>query len=1812
MKWNIGLIIIMLLLVPAVSAQIVSGESQRIDMQECGFVTTGTVSCGQSVVLSCDVVDYTSSDYGVNTVTFTVNGQKHVVNDQNTGTPQNGSWALVLDIDESTADEVTVTTVSAQNSIGTQCSSENAADIDACLVRWNANPRNISTDCECTWSTSEEKFVDNTCIVTHTPSVGCEDAEYITNTYCDYCNPEWVVSLNECIPNREEVDPFYGVSQRRYTASDIVNACCQATGLASDCTPPADAGTEVVCRLDAWSGDGKNTYGTKTNNDQKLYESPIEVSQAFTAETIDAVTSNGQLERAIKPVAFDFNNDGEMEMVYFKANGFISYDVNFVEQQVESTAGVKWQGQPGLFGFNDVYHRAEAADPELTKTWLWAGDNYNQAGLCVNYEGFVAPNSCTQCSAQSTPYHEQVCCNVNPECVWNASAPAPTDLGRGFAGIVQDSSGDDHFVAYQSISGSFVKLTDINLQSTESTAAPGSGVSCWLDHCFFMDQNQRMWKVDVDAGTYVRKNVMFDENLETRPIDSLPVFVHSSSTGLVTGVVAETWSSSGSTGPGLAVCNVALTSCSVNIIGPSANASISRLVAAPYDNGLPGTPINFVLYDDVYNDGSLYEQYLVRSVVTPSLTFTNSGFKQLTGTGGVPSCVTDPVLGRCDSLGDYNIVVASHFEKETSTVVTLPSTPWNFNEQSNFASPLNGVDIEDDGAVGRTICSGDLCLMISGANLYTQNDPFDQEFNDVKLYTSVDGGPWSSVAYPSGFLDGSVLTTASRECYPIIRYSGGMNGVIYLITADPDVCWPQYGGLPTDRRTYYVDDYEIWKVTSDGLSKISDMDAQGQYPEGIVILSQDMAAPMECSPERCWVAITQGDGKRNDIFELKADETWDVHRPSAVSSVGPYNDLSVDTGAPSHTLYADDGAGDIYGYAKTSQAWYYALGSPLSRGSNNGAWPGYLVRVPFSDPGDVTILDSSTADVVTYIGLHADESEADSVWYTWMVDSRSSYWNQTGGGLLGDVAILDTGYDDFISNGTEFGSLPTSSNCWNSVSYDSRRHFREGQWILYNAVDGYPNIESAQTVKAKGSKWCEPCTSPRCWELAFGVDRLAPMTGGKDNNGKHYVQFNWVGVSPKGDGLSQQTQGATIYDPDSESWLMVMSESGIFSPVLTERDFRSVSVPRVKDDVLCDAYVDECIDNGCCWPTEVDVHSQGYAGRYNIMSPYNFGTVVRTVDTTPKSYFDKLTSGGATVVGGDYTYYSCYSPNYGSITNAFTELKSVIATEDICPSSIVTVDMDADNIDEVVSISGAYKYGSSKIFDPSIASTSLGVVSSFDLNADTYIDFSLVSSQIEHVVSAPEIPVAQGIEGEGTSVSSCSAVFDTVNSLVNVIPVGVSAENPTFLKYSAKLESTVGAGTIDSASGSTPVLSLRPLVGGQYNVQYTVTDQYKESQCVAVDGECPFSATVSCSVNVPQSAIAAPTTTSSCSLEPDGEFNYNDILGSDWFIIYGSGADTPTMVENEFVSMDDAVVKLAHSVDCADEAMLVEMRLRGVSSDTSILIVAESSSNDNIYQIGGVRLLGTELQAYGPDGAVTVVDLTAVGGWDVERFFTASMIFDFATQQYDVYVEGSSLLTLDFSNDVKGKVVAVEVDHQGGYTHIDYIRTGGQTGVDRIILGEDDNNRQYAFQALNTCINSSDRDWGEYPAGEYQVYPNIESYCDRRGENTGEKFCGQIDLIDAIHYNPGCYWEANNYCQYVTFPRTGGMLDDDVATKGGAGSLSGVMACTALLGTGATWSIVAEPTVNTMWTVFTNNLMVFLLIIGVIIILIPVFARRKR
>ena len=230
---------------------------------------------------------------------------------------------------------------------------------------------------------------------------------------------------------------------------------------------------------------------------------------------------------------------------------------------------------------------------------------------------------------------------------------------------------------------------------------------------------------------------------------------------------------------------------------------------------------------------------------------------------------------------------------------------------------------------------------------------------------------------------------------------------------------------------------------------------------------------------------------------------------------------------------------------------------------------------------------------------------------------------------------------------------------------------------------------------------------------------------------------------------------------------------------------------------------------------------------------------------------------------------------------------------------------------------------------------------------------------------------------------------------------------------------------------------------------------------------------------------------------------------------------------------------------------------------------------------------------------------------DVGEWVVVYMSFDFTNQQYTVSVDGVDYSTMEFANEASGAVVSVDVRHVSGTTDIDYIRTEGLTGSDRDTRPEDQRLQDYANQALDACIYSQDRDrdeFNEHPAGEL-VYPAIQRYCDRLHEG---EICDETDLLKTIHYNTDCYWEANNYCQVVLFPGTGGFSDGTQTTMKGGATLAGAVPCTTLLATGAGWTVIAEPSIFSLWSIIRRNMVVVLILVFVLVVALPLYARRKK
>lgn len=1522
--WVVGVIVLM--------QCVFAVTSERIELSDCGFVVDGNFSCGQSAVITCDVVDLTAADYGVTMVNFVVNGQTYAAS-LNTGTPKNGTWALVVPITADVGDSVELTSVYAINSEGSECKEFLPSD-DFCVLRWNANDREIAVDCVCEWTVIEECNVDNSAVVTHTPGVGCSgEVEYETLSYCDYCDPGWVASYGDCTPTDPDVDPFSGSAVKEYAETDP--GCCLETGLQSDCVPPVDDGIEVACQLDAWSGDGKNTFNSKTNQRQgQMDEDIVEVSKGFTVAKVPAVASGLQGQRALKPIVFDFDVDGETESVYFTNTGFTMYDATFNIETTTSSGGVLWQGQPGLFGFNELYSSTGYA-------WIWEGGNISA-----------------------------------------------TDFG--FAGIIRNASGKDHFVVFEYGVGGWTLTQNINLWTADSTYAPGAGVSCYASYCYFATQDQEMWRVNKDTGSW-NKQALWSSgaHVNTDPLDTVPVFVQTSADGLVSGVAVETWRSSGSTGPGVSLCDLSLSSCDGFLVGPSFNASISRLVAGRYDASAGGSPVYFVLVDNSIapDPAESYLVYRLATGVSPSWTGL-TGYKRMEGTGSSEAlCVTDPALSsRCQYGGEEGVVVAPHFEK---------------------ASVFDGPEY------------------VTYVNL-TAGDP---------QYYSVNA-------------DGTLLA-ATR----LINHGTGHFG-------------------------WYLDLYNLEDQQFIGTVTL-------QYTD--TVSGQAIGYPLFDDRHHKVYVSSRYNTYTSTSYRMLVGDYEVLSAPVLNGSIG------LPSIAMSYTLIGDDYIAVLVG-SGTERIFMIDSGTVSGEGTvNNSPWyseEDFLM-------GYDSILDTLVTDHQFYVNF-VENFEDDIAAERYTHAREFNVWNQLSGD---DIQGLAQSSDrKIVTSSFPSSTYTTSLAC---LDFDP----------LYYGAESY-----IFGVKA----------STREFAFCDFSNELSPQVETYD--------LEYEGAME-----------ATSYTPP------------VSSPYYSYDTSRTLGYVPTVNYTLNIAYV------------------------------YSFDASQVSSSATDK-----------------YTYYSCWEAVYGgSSLDAFEEKKHLTVPEDICPVSIVTVDTNADTVEEVASVSGLYKWGAGRVLDFNVSQQSYAQVISADLNADTYVDFSLVSAQLKHILSNPDIAVGKASEGSGTSVSSCFASFNAITGKVEVIPGRVSAENPQWLRYDAVLMSSSDS-IVDSVSGPNPRIELRPLIGGQYEVWYTVTDELKAIQgpLYPCTTNCPDAMAI-CNVTVPVD-VGVPEFGMGCSLEPDGEFNYPDITSTDWLL--GTSSYVPAMVSNQFTRMT-SYVEMLHELSCDDEGLSVEVRLRGdASSDTSVTIEAESTLNGIAYQVGGLRLYGGTVQAYGIDGSADVVALApeSIGEWIV-----VVLSFDFENKEYTVSVDEVEYLTLPFANDVGGAVTGVHVKHDDGTTDVDYIRTAGLTGFERDTRSYDDQLQAYANQALDACINISDRNFTKNPPGDYAVYPHVTNYCNRLHDEDEEQYCGELDLVSAVRYNPTCYWELNNYCQYVTFPSTGGMTDSQVSLKGGP-SMTGMMACSTLLATGATWSIIAEPSVNVVWRIVTSNLMILLLIVLVIVIAIPIIMRRKQ
>ena len=772
---------LLLIVVPYASAIPV----ERIELLNCGFASSSPLACGQTATVQCAVNDtFTGSPAPTITgVGFQV-GNSLLTGTLISGTNRQGVWSATVS-PESASVNGAVTLVKALAD-----DSSNNVGISGCIFIVSGPNQNyeatecigssssvvsIPTTCSCTYTTTTSCSPKNILTKSIIPSSGCVGASVVTTTgTCDYCDSGWTSVISKCQPatGYNVTDRFLGVATKTYVTSGVAGETCRQLGQngrgdPNDANPPPDDGTQVLCRMDAWSAGGKDASGTDHHEGGSIMRSTVFDSKNFTLSFAEGSDVTGA--RILKSLVFDVNQDGVQEMVLFGPSGWTVERTDGTVLQQLSLPNTLWEGQPSLW-------------------------NYNYAG------------------AQLFSYALQ-----------NGSS------GAGVAGIYYNQTdGHDYFISVSFNVGTGIGLPkayniDTKVSCPGAACAIGSGVACADTYCWYVTNTQKPVLVDMTSSNLASGSIVYNPLSPASVYDTsasiTPVLINMGSglngpfpprpqvvawfgktntpkmawfacttvgvctyqaldssinlanvSNVAVAQVAQPAASCVGTRSGAcadytgnqvaclnhgcnfvtegAVCDGAQSVCSV--YGDKTSCETSYCTWAQ-----TGTASTAQLYVTTETDVNGSRNAILRSIevvgtgvnvlsgLPLALTFQNVKSNLLSGiAGGAEKCVSEPASAKCAS-GYQGVALLSSW-KPTSQV-SITNTPWTMPQTElsqpvrQLGAPFSGLGDSSNTQLSRELCGVHNCYLISGSS-----QPNNMK-GDYVLYWNADDGPFASL-----------------------------------------------------------------------------------------------------------------------------------------------------------------------------------------------------------------------------------------------------------------------------------------------------------------------------------------------------------------------------------------------------------------------------------------------------------------------------------------------------------------------------------------------------------------------------------------------------------------------------------------------------------------------------------------------------------------------------------------------------------------------------------------------------------------------------------------------------------------------------------------------------------------------------------------------------------------------------------------------------------------------------------------------------------------------------------------------------------
>lgn len=1868
------------LLIIISSTGVFAADVDQIAIENCGWdmANLATLECGMTPTYSCQISDNTGATQ-INDVVYTLGGVDYTA-ERTSGTALNGTWAVTITASEDLitrdaegsatrydADGVWVQNAASEVCEGAafplkeyNCGPNNVQCLTTtgCFIQFNAN-QFLDSQCACSFESTEQCSTQNVLTTFFTPGAGCsvETEAYQTTGVCDYCDPGWKADSFVCNINRSEGDGFTGSTIVTFSPSDA-QACCIATGLASDCQAPSLDNQELTCNQGYWLSEYNDVSATRKNAGNKIFTDSYDIISTPQASLF---LSGGNVARQLQPVVFDIDDDGTVETISFinpasAGNGQITIRNPQLELELIYNLNRTILGDAGVFEFDA------------------------RQGLSP---GFISGAN-----------------------------------GLGLA-VITDG-GSNHMQIFRYQNDTLEELHDISLSDDQGGFyGEAASVFCDQDYCYTVVGGNTLVQVHAVTGSVTKMPFPSSSAIADATWRNMPAKVPDFFSALGDIIVSKGFDSSGNVV--LAACYTSgAYDCETISLGTPDPINVSEIYIGPRisDGGQFKSPV----FVSVMSGGKIYYRahYVLHSD-TPTwsnpigITKDNLGVDPecviapaaaecpqegvFFASTWIPATVVSSILQDIEIPFSWTDVESNSFNQMKTTGTYSDPLPYS---SGGTSLPYVAVNNEH---VAAQYCSkdsddNDICYIMSGiTGQYQYSSSFDWTKSD--LYISVNGGAWSGIdnnpnlnSYPVGdgsatvqyqnctisdntiawgAVDGDLYAVRTRAVEASGVSVGSLNSIAGTVcSSSTPYIQDRWAGLYVDR---YDEDTDTWTEMWSEPGWIFDSD--GTWPTGgDEGFANSIGKRMECDSDRCLHYWIDEDGEQG-VLEIYAFDQYYKPGPS-VNNARPGNQDILGADLSNY----NSGGRYIVGYAGDSYFDYFAFRSPSTGGSG---FVGQYAINPLA-PGGVgtpALVSPVAPSWVTIQGLRADPNNAFDTYYAMIphstgANTTANFWCPFKSNSSGPEAAFASDDGDFVypADGEELdGAFRYSA---------AKRHsYTVCNYEIWKVDQGF--VPGAPYYTDQVRRWSDNIMSGHYsagaripdYGLIVGPS-IGWSIGDFDENGEYYTAYiDSMCLGSSGSCLSKTGSWRAVCCPSYnwypgdpyglpnsaqlvETYAILQKGNGVTFPLLnywddvaifgvgsTDPSYISSSSydltdlrKRVSSAAGINLEIDKCppgsqLNNEAgesgCKPFGVtnalDI-STPYALRYSntlggagldglqVWSSFDATAKRLTIGHVGLNKPVYAVIGDSSLSSDGYTELGCYVPSLTGLSKIGGSVIDIIE----CPAQLLSSDVDRDGTDEIVLSRGMYEYlsGEKIVNFNQPEGSSFGIV---DFTSDSFLDVVFVTSNnIRHITSIGDLNVQ--FAGE-LGLQTLACVYDSNSGEVTASFIGVSTEHPDSLTYSGDLYEEGNAVKIASVGAqSSAEITFSPRSTGVHEingfVQDTISGERVGQTCIFTVGSLPASQVIT---------YANISTDLSCSIAPAGEFNYDSSVQSyDWFIDQNRAEP---LLDGSKATFNKQDINMLHGLACEDPEMSATLRVKPTTSTNYKLIIqAEDwgsgshtgsgiATDWTIENIGGLWIYGQELWVWDDgDSPRKILDELSI-----TEFSELKLTFDRNANQYTVSLNDVVIETVNLWNgNFKGAYSGVIMRSLEGLTYVDYIRTTGLTGSAEEILLPGQVSDEVLRYTLANCrqdmIDEDFRNFTENPVGNVS-HPAIDAWCDSKGIDTGEQtICEFEQLKEAVRINPDCYQEAFTYCVEVTYPLTAGFQDpnkiqnENMRTEQGV-DLNGAAACSIALQTQSASSSIFSPLWNLMWSGTLANPIFAMVLIFVLVIGVAIYAKKK-